>query len=377
MNSIRIDELKVGQIFSQPVYIEDDVVLVPAGVAIRGKDLERLHTWKVRSVETEGVLQNAAEMPHDWGFPVADESFNLYTKGIHKIDEVFTRIRDAERVSKNEIEETVLFITDAVEADQKEAIRLVLAGITSRKVYAKDALDTGILSLIIGLRLGNTKSELFQLCCAALLHDIGMQRIPFDLAKLNRTLGARERKALKAHPIHSYKIVREELQLPNEIAQTVLQHHERWDGEGYPRGLKGDDILLNSRIIAVADAFVALISERLWRKSMIGYEAMRVVLGDNQRKFDPEIVKLIIGILGIYPIGSLVQLSDGSIGRVCGVNEDTPLRPEVLILIDKLGAEFRDGGGPTINLHNEGDLFIARVVSSSSLSAKSMAECEE
>jgi len=376
MSNIRVDELKIGQIFSHPVYIEEDVVLVPAGISIRKKDLERLRTWKIQSVETEGVLQNAAEIPA-WGLPVADESFNLYTESIYRIDKILTRVCGAERVSKNEIEGIALSVTEAVKADRKAAIRLVLAGIRSQKADAKDALDTGILSLIIGLRLGSTGSELLQLCCAALLHDVGMKKIPFDLAKLNRALSARERKALKAHPIHSYRIVRKELGLPDEIAQIVLQHHERWDGEGYPRGLRGDDILLSSRIIAVAAAFVAMISERLWRSSMIGYEAMRMVLGDNQRKFDPKIVKLIIGILGIYPIGSLVQLSDGSIGRVYGANEDAPLLPEVLILIDKLGARFQDGRAPRIDLHNEGGLFITRVVKPSSLSAKTMTESEE
>lgn len=362
MNSIRVGELKPGRIFSHPVYIEDDIVLVLAGIAIREKDLERLRTWKIQSVETEGALQNATEtlMPPEntWGFPVDDESFSYYTKSINRIDGIFARIGRMGRVSKHEIEVIVFSITDTVKANQKVAIRLMLVGITTQKTYAKGALDSGILSLIIGLRLGKTKDELFQLYCAALLHDVGMQRILFDSTELNRALSVREEKSLRTHPIYSYKIVQEELQLPETIAQLVLQHHERWDDGGYPWGLKAADILFGLRIIAVVDAFVAMISERLWRKSMIGYEAVKVILGDNQRKFDSEIVSLIIRILGIYPIGSLIQLSDA--------NENTPLRPKVLILIDRVGIKFPDETSPTIDLHDEKSLFITRVADLSS-----------
>jgi len=338
------------------------------------KTLERLRGWKIQGVETEGELQRVTDIPLEkiWNSSVDNESFSYYISNINRIDEIFTRICGMENVSKHEIEELASSITDTVEADQKTAIRLVLAGITTRKTYVKGALDSGILSLIIGSRIGNTKHELFQLCCAALLHDVGMRRIHFDTTELNRKLSAKERKSLKLHPIQSYRIANEELRLPNEIARTVLQHHERWDGEGYPRGLKGADILFNARIIAVVDAFVAMISERLWRRSMIGYGVIKAILGDNQRKFDPEIVRELIRILGLYPIGSLVQLSDGSIGRVYGTNENTPLRPEVLILIDGTGAEFRDGTGPIVDLHNDKSLFIANVVNPGS--AKSMSK---
>ena len=95
---------------------------------------------------------------------------------------------------------------------------------------------------------------------------------------------------------------------------------------------------------------------------MIGYEAMRSILSDNQRRFDPEIVKIFIRAMGLYPVGSLVLLSDGSIGRVISSSEEAPLRPEVIVLINSTGREYKGDTGPVINLLANKNLFIARAL---------------
>lgn len=100
----------------------------------------------------------------------------------------------------------------------------------------------------------------------------------------------------------------------------------------------------------------------MWRKSVIGHEAMKMTIGDNQREFDPGVVKLIIGALGIYPIGSLVQLSDGGIGRICGASENKSIRPRVPILIDNLATEFQKDTGLITDLNSDKGMFIAHAI---------------
>ena len=206
---------------------------------------------------------------------------------------------------------------------------------------------------------------------------MGMQRVPQDIIALERDLDAQELKTLKTHPVYSYRIINRELQLSEEIAQIALQHHERWDGGGYPQGLKGTEILFEARIVSVADAFEAMVSERPWRNSMIGYEAMKSILSDNQRRFDPEIVTIFIRAMGLYPVGSLVLLSDGSIGRVISSSEEAPLRPEIIILINSAGREYKGDTGPAIDLLNNKNLFIARALDIKSLIEKTMSKSEK
>ena len=377
MNYIAVDDLKPGQTFSHPVYIEDDTIFIPAGVPIREKDLERLRSWKVDQVETEGVIQDVGEFSGSpqsmWGLPADDELFRFYTGIIDTVDELLTRIRNLDRVTEKEIEDVVSSLIEKVEEKKVDAVRLVLTNSSNAKANAKSAVNNGLLAVTVGISLNRPRHKLFQLCSGALLHDVGMQRVPQDIVQQDRALDAQELKTLKTHPVYSYRIINKELQLSEEIAQIALQHHERWDGEGYPQGLNGTEIMFEARIVSVADAFEAMVSERPWRNSMIGYEAMRSILSDNQRRFDPEIVKIFIRSMGLYPVGSLVLLSDGSIGRVIGSSEEAPLRPEVIILITSSGREYKGDTGPVIDLLSNRNLFIARALDIRSLIDKTKA----
>ncbi len=377
MNYIRVEDLKAGQTFTHPVYIEDDTVFIPAGVPIREKDLQRLKNWKVEEVETEGSVQDVDEFgsaPENlWGLPADDQLFVFYNSTIDKTDDMFSRIRNLDRVTEKEIETIVISIIEKVEEKKVDAVRLVLTNSSKAKNYAKSAVNCGLLSVTVGLALNRPRHKIFQLCSGALLHDVGMQRVPQEIVEQDRALEAQELKTLKTHPVYSYRIINKELQLSEEIAQIALQHHERWDGDGYPQGLSGSNILFEARIVSVVDAFEAMVSERPWRNSMIGYEAMRAILSDNQRRFDPEIVKIFIRAMGLYPVGSLVLLSDGSIGRVISSQEEAPLRPEIIILINSAGREYKGDTGPVIDLLSNRNLFIARALDIRSLIEKKRA----
>ena len=141
-----------------------------------------------------------------------------------------------------------------------------------------------------------------------------MVKVPKAILRKKEKLSPEELNQIRTHPIHSYRVISKELKYPEEIGVIALQHHERWDGQGYPRHLRGEDINLAARIVAVADAYIAMINERPHRNSMIGYSAMKNVLSDNGRHFDPRVLKAFLESMGIYPIGSIVQLNNSAIG---------------------------------------------------------------
>jgi HD-GYP domain-containing protein (c-di-GMP phosphodiesterase class II) len=175
---------------------------------------------------------------------------------------------------------------------------------------------------------------------------------------------------MQAHPLYTYKIITKELLYPEDVGLVALQHHERWDGEGYPRRISGSDIDIGARIVSVADAFEAMVSEKPYRNSMMGYQAMKNLLSDNSRRFDPDILKAFIKTMGIYPIGSIILLNNGVIARVTEVQGDAPLRPKIRILIDEFGKMFKQDEGELIDLLTEKSLFIARALDPKEISKK-------
>ena len=150
--------------------------------------------------------------------------------------------------------------------------------------------------------------------------------------------------------------------LPKELGIIVKQHHERFDGGGYPEGRKGTDIDISARIISVADAFDAMTSEKSYRDSMIGNEAVKKLLEDNGKKFDPDVIKAFVQTMGVYPVGSLVMLNDSSVARVLECSVDAPFLPTVKVIHSSSKNPDAAQKGDTVTLKNQRKLFIIRAV---------------
>ena len=197
-----------------------------------------------------------------------------------------------------------------------------------------------------------------------------MLRMPKEIVEKKGGLSEGELLRIQSHPLYTYKIVNKELLYPEDVGVIVLQHHERWDGEGYPRRVSGSAIDLGARIVSVADAFEAMVSQKPYRNSLMGYQAMKNLLSDNLRRFDPDVIKAFIQTMGIYPIGSIILLNNGAMARVIEVQATAPLRPKIKILIDEFGKKFKQDDGEDIDLLVEKSLFIAKAVDPKELAEK-------
>ena len=372
MIEYKVSDLKPGLSCNKPVFIDEDTLFIPAGVPVREKDLTRLEKWGVDIVLSEGQF---AETENEdllnskllWGIPSDKELTDIYNSTIEKLDTIFNRINMMEEIDPGEIDQISDKLIDTVEDKFIQSVRMVLTHNSLLKAQAKSALNTAILSLTIGFAMDRPRLKLLELSNGALLHDIGMMRVPEEIRSKASNLTPDELKKLRSHPVYSYQIISKELKYDDSIARIALEHHERWDGEGYPQGKSGDDILLEARIVSIADAFEAMVSERPYRNSMIGYEAMKNIISDNSRRFDPEILRNFIKSMGIYPLGSIVMLNDSSIARVIKGNPEAPLRPNVITLIDSVGKEYPGDMGPVQNLLEKKDLFIVKAVDLNSL----------
>jgi HD-GYP domain-containing protein (c-di-GMP phosphodiesterase class II) len=281
---------------------------------------------------------------------------------IERLDAVFSNITSGVSVEIRSIDNITGRLIQAVREQRDIIIGFILGGEVSGYEQAKSSVNTAILSSLISLELRFLNHKVMQVVTGALLHDVGMLRLPKEILDKRGGLSDAELQRMQAHPLYAYKIICKELLYPEDVGIIALQHHERWDGEGYPRRLSGIEIDMGARIVSVADAFEAMVSEKPYRNSMMGYQAMKNLLSDNSRRFDPDVLKAFIQTMGIYPIGSIILLNNGSIARVVEVQGDAPLRPKISILIDEFGKVYEQDQGEIIDLLAEKSLFIARAI---------------
>lgn len=387
MRKIPVNALREGQIFTEPVYIQDNNLFVPAGIPVKKKDIDRLIKWGIDSVLTDGTVVSDTA---DSGKPAAESksnpsmgdikqeapvsllslpsvmdnapSYRTYTDLITKLGSLFQNISEGLSVESRSIDGIAGRLLQAVREHRDQIVGYILGGEVTSNLLAKSSVNTAILSTLIAMELRIPNHKILQITTGALLHDIGMLKLPKDIVEKKGGLSETELSRIQAHPLYAYKMICKELLYPEDVGIIALQHHERWDGEGYPRRLAGEAIDLGARIVSVADAFEAMVCEKPYRNSMIGYQAMKNLLSDNARRFDPEVLKAFIKTMGIYPIGSIVLLNTGAIARVIEGHSDAPLRPKIRILVDEFGNAFNNDDGEIINLLQEKSMFIARAI---------------
>jgi HD-GYP domain-containing protein (c-di-GMP phosphodiesterase class II) len=200
--------------------------------------------------------------------------------------------------------------------------------ISSQDYLYLKPVKTAALSLAIGRALKLDNKELLTLGLTATLKDIGLSPEVINTVDFISEGGSSR---LYNHPIAAHKILSQHQITSGEIAEGVQQHHENWSGSGYPQLLKGKAISRNARIIAIADAFVDLLSERPGRGKFMPHEAIEYIMAGGGDQFDPELVELFVRHIPSYPAGLSVQMNNGDIGIVTNPKLGFVARPVVRI----------------------------------------------
>ncbi|MCL2265805.1 MAG: HD-GYP domain-containing protein [Treponema sp.] len=429
MNEIFTKDLKPGQVFSSPVYSEGSYLLVAANVPLRQKDINVLITCKIKSVRTDGILidpesepapleevdditklldariaeamaeieeidkiEDAEPIPDDpitetkaeyevpsnkgtIKFSISDVRHNsspyrAYKNLIEKLNKLFANLKSGVDVEMRMIDNISVQLIQDVRDSTDSFIGFILGGEVTGNELAKSSVNTAILSALMAQEFRLPNHKINNIVSGALLHDIGMLRLSKGITEKKGGLSEAELEQIKSHPLHTSKIVTKELFGPHEVNLIALQHHERWDGQGYPDKLVGQAIDIGARIVSVADAFEAMVSKKSYRNSMVGYQAIKNLLADNARRFDPSVIIAFTKIMGIYPIGSIVRLNDSSIARVTRIHTTAPLRPVVQMLADKGGNALGAGEMKTVDLLAEKKLFIKGAIDPAEYSEK-------
>jgi len=194
------------------------------------------------------------------------------------------------------------------------------------------SLDVCILSLSMARHLSLPREEMVEIGIGALLHDVGKMRIDPQILKKPATLSETEWVEVRKHPIYSLEIMEDSKGISEQAKQLALQHHERYNGNGYPFGLKGEAISLCGQIAGIVDFYDAVTTDRPFQKAVQPHEAIRKLYERGIEDFNRLLVERFIQCIGIYPFGTFVLLDTEEMGIVCGVKPEMLLRPNVLVI---------------------------------------------
>jgi len=243
----------------------------------------------------------------------------------------------------------------------KKSLMLNMIDLRAQDDYTfAHSVNVCVLALMTGISLGFTRDQLAVLGVGALLHDVGKVHIPDEILNKPGKLTEEEFFIMKKHTNYGYEMIRLAKGLGQEPPIIAYQHHESYDGSGYPMGIKGDQFHEFAQIVAIADKFDALTANRIYRKAYPSHEAYEMCAASGDYLFKDYIVKAFLHNVAAYSSGELVQLNNGYIARVIDTPKGYALFPRLKLLLDHRGRPVNTP--KEIALADVEDLCIVKVL---------------
>lgn len=225
------------------------------------------------------------------------------------------------------------------------------------------AVDNCALAIAFGRYMGLPKKDLMTLAIGLLMMDMGNVRVPLEILNKNGRLTDIEYKIVKKHVDYGVEILKSTKGMNEDIINIALTHHERFDGSGYPNALSGSHIPVYGRMAAIIDCYDAMTSKRPFRSAKSAYAALQNIYNWRGSAFQPELVEQFLQCMGVYPTGSIVEMTNGEVGIVLAQNATQRMRPKIMLLLDEdkthlieyktidLAKHFEDSSGYPLNIY--------------------------
>jgi putative nucleotidyltransferase with HDIG domain len=249
------------------------------------------------------------------------------------VTEIMRDARLGKQVQMEEVDHVVHGMVDSV-LNNKHAL-MALTRIKKKDEYTfLHSVSVCVLMISFCKTMGLDKITMNQVGVGALLHDVGKMKVPQDLLNRNDKLNDEEFELVKEHVVFGRKILEETRGIPAPSMAIAVQHHERWDGSGYPESLKGDEISTFGQMAAVVDVYDAITSNRVYHKRIEPADALKKIYEWKGRHFNVDIVQNYIKCIGIYPIGTLIRTESSYLGVITEQGEKDMLRPKVRLIFN-------------------------------------------
>jgi HD-GYP domain-containing protein (c-di-GMP phosphodiesterase class II) len=247
------------------------------------------------------------------------------------LDKLVADIRVGQSFEVERVEEIVADMVESVVRNPDALMWVARLREQDTTTYGH-GLQVSVYLTSFGRHLGFPKPQLAMLAQVGLLLDIGKIRLAKGLLEKQGKLTPAEFDIAKTHVQHGLEILAETPNFDPQILDAIAQHHERLNGSGYPRQLEGDEISIYGRMAGIADTFSALIRPRPYADAMSSYEALRALTGWGGELFHEALVQQFVSSVGVFPVGSLIELSTGEVAIVVAHNKVRRLKPRVLVV---------------------------------------------
>lgn len=259
---------------------------------------------------------------------------NIYQNATKQMDKIINDSRSGCSLNAQEIKSTVVSIADSV-IRNPDALMLLSALESKDEQSVTHSINVCTLSLIFGRYIGLERKPLYELGTGALMHDIGEIKVPEQILYKNEKRTAEELELMQQHTHHGVEMLMKSNGLPQSAIEIARDHHERMNGSGYPQKLMGEQLSLFTKIVSIVDVYDSVTSGLHSNPTITSTEALKNMYVWRDELFDSLLVEQFIQCLGIYPIGSTVELSTGEIGIVISTNPGRRLMPRVMLVRDQ------------------------------------------
>ncbi len=324
MRVARLDSKLVGKQLAKTLYTSDGRALLRAGVVlteeyirslmVSGYQRAYIHDEYAANIEPDELLDEAVRV-----------------KAISSVKSIMERYASGKAMNNTGVTTVVKDLIDSIR--QKNRLFVGLADLRSFDDYTfGHSVNVCLLALVIGNSLYYDQRQLQELGIGALMHDIGKMLTPLKILNKPGKLDAGEFEVIRKHPGDGFDILRQNFDISLLSSHVPFEHHERCDGSGYPRGLKGGEILEYARIVAIADVYDAVTNDRVYRPRLNQYQAYNLVAAEADRGFDKRIAQRFLARMLVFPNGTIVRLSTGATGIIIRQAEKANDQPTIRVL---------------------------------------------
>ncbi|MGI6588456.1 MAG: HD-GYP domain-containing protein [Peptococcia bacterium] len=335
MRAIDSGQLKEGMRVARTIYDDAGRILLNKGVMLNLRYIKRLNELGLPFIYVEDELLGPIEVED-----VINDRVKIQT--VKALKNVVKSARVHEDLDLRPISNMVNKILDELQSVPDLLVQLIDLRNANTYLY-NHSVGVSVLSILTGMTLGLDELKLKVLGMGAILHDIGK----------SLSLGPE-------HTLYGFEILRKDKSLNIMVAHAAYQHHEKYDGTGYPRNLSGQEIHLYAAIVGLADYYDNLVTNADEQQRLYPYQALELIVAQSEKAFHPEVVKAFCRNIAPYPVGTAVRLNNGAVGVVIAVPKEYATRPIIKLITNEAGAIQKDF--PEISLLEEKALFINEII---------------
>jgi len=322
MRRLPLGEVELGMVIGEDIFNNFDVMVVSSGSVINDNIFRLINRMDLKDVViVEKSIQGEKQV-----IVVENKVQRTYDSTVQSFKALFNNVKFGKQIVADELNEILAPMLDQVNSNKLLAKSLWQIEACDEYTY-DHSVTVSMAAALLGKWMGLPESDINDLATAGLLHDIGKCNIPDEILKKPDRLTEEEFKVMKTHSTLGYLLLKNGKGFNDAIISGVYQHHEKFDGNGYPNRLREDDIHQFGRIIAVADVYSAMTSNRVYRSKMSPFQVAKLIMEYSFGYLDPVAVNIFLSNVSNFYVGTVVKLNNGLIGQVVMSNKTEPYRP--------------------------------------------------